>query len=157
MLAIHTRNWSLIGEPMSEMPPEAKILVNAMSLCVEIGREVGGKTQLPSGMIRYDLTEPKSFWVMPSLKIDPSLIKPRSREEQIQYWDDIKAAMDAGDTNYHRHQLREVELKLRGGKFLPAQVLNTEYRKARKSLEKTGSYTMRDGRQLRTISKETIC
>jgi hypothetical protein len=154
MHGIDIRN---IGGPVSAMPPEVQMSVNAMSLCVEVGREVGGKTELPSGMFRYDLKAPSSFWVMPRLKLDPSKIKPRSREEQIKFWDDFKASMDASDAKYHRHQLREVEMKLRGCKFVPAQVLNAIYRKAKKSLDKTGSYTMRDGRQLRTISKETIC
>lgn len=141
----------------AEMSPEVLMSVNAMALCVEVGREVGGKTELPSGMFRYDLTAPRSYWVMPRLKLDPSKIKPRSREEQIKFWDDFKAKMDAADANYHRHQLREVEMKLRRCKFVPAQVIDAIYRKAKKSLDKTGSYTMRDGRQLRTISKETIC
>lgn len=157
MYAIDSTNGHLIGGPLSEMPPEVQMSVNVVSLCAEIGREVGGKTELPSGMIRYELTEPKAYWVMPRLKIDRSKIKPRSREEQIKFWDDYKASMDAADANYHRHQLREVEMKLRGCKFVPAQVLNAIYRKAKKSLDKTGSFTMRDGRQLRTISKETIC
>lgn len=139
------------------MPPEVQMSVNVTSLCSEVGQEVAGKTELPSGMFRYELQEPSSYWVMPRLKIDRSKIKPRSREEQIKFWDDFKAKMDSADANYHKHQLRQVELKLRGCKFVPEQVVNAIYRKAKKSLDKAGTYTMRDGRQLRTISKETIC
>lgn len=142
-------------------PDEAKMAINAVGLSLEVERAVAGRTELPSGMVRFELNSKPNLnfgWpTYPQLRIDPSRIKPRSREEQIQFWNDYKANIRAADEKYHRHQLRQVELKLRGCRFLPGQVIDELYREARKSLDKTGEYIMRDGQKLRTPSTETVC